>query len=91
VTVQPVGSVAAFIARYAAPPLSDPVAVEIVHGLDEEARLAIDAQALAASERRAWLRRERGRDWSVAQLAHVEQRAFVALRRELQRRGVWRP
>jgi hypothetical protein len=89
VSVQPVSSVAAFIARYVAGGAADPVAAEILGGLDGAARLAVDAQAVAASERRTWLRARSGEEWSAARLAHVEQRAFVELRRALQRRGLW--
>ena len=89
--MQPVGSVAAFIARYAARPISDPVAAEIVAALDGEARLAVDAQAQPAAERPAWLRVAGDHDWSDAMCDHIERRAFVALRRELQRRGLWLP
>jgi len=89
--VQPVGSVAAFIARYAARPIGDPVAAEIVAALDGEARLAVDAQAQPAAERPAWLRVAGDHDWSDAMCDHIERRAFVALRRELQRRGLWLP
>jgi hypothetical protein len=89
--VQPVGSVAAFIARYVTRPISDPLAAEIVQALDDEARLAVQAQALPAAERPAFRRASGGHDWSDAVCAHVERRAFVALRRELQRRGMWLP
>ena len=85
--MQAVSSVAAFIAEYAA---GDPDAAAIVDGLDDDARLAVAAQAQPAGQRRAWLHERTGRDWSAAWLAHVEQRAFVQIRRELQRRAIWR-
>ena len=88
--MQPVSSVAAFVARYMARPADDPVAAAIVETLDREARLAVEAQALPAPQRRTWLRQRSGRDWSPTWLAHVEARAFVQLRRELQRQGLWR-
>ena len=87
--MQPVGSVAAFVARYGAGAAADPVAAEILDTLDAEARVVIDAQAHPVAERRAWLRARSGTEWGEAQLAHVEQRAFVQLRRALQRRGLW--
>jgi len=31
-----------------------------------------------------------GREWTEAQFAHVEARAVVAIRRQLQARGLWR-
>ena len=83
-------SVAAFIAQHAHQPTTFPVVAEILSALDAEARLAIDAQAEPAGARRAWLQARSGEAWSEARLAHVEQRAFVQLRRELQRRGLWR-
>ena len=85
--MRPFSSVAAFVAAHAA---GEPEAAAIVDGLDEDARLAVAAQRQPAAERRAWLRQRTGRDWSAAWLAHVEQGAFVRIRRELQRRGMWR-
>ena len=82
-------SVAAFVARYVERPADDPVAAAIVATLDRDARLAVAAQALAPPQRRAWLRERSGNEWSEARLAHVEAHAFVQLRRELQRRGLW--
>ena len=87
--MRPVASVTAFIARYAQSPSADPVAAEILAGLDAEARLAIDGQAQPLGERQRWLEWQSGDAWSAARLAHVEQRAFVAIRRALQRRGLW--
>jgi hypothetical protein len=85
--VRPVSSVAAFIAEHA---VGDPTAASIVDSLDEDARLAVAAQRQPLAERRAWLRERTSKDWSAAWLAHVEQGAFVRIRRELQRRGMWR-
>jgi hypothetical protein len=89
--VQPVGSVAAFVARYGAGAAADPAAAEILDTLDAEARLVVDAQAQPLAERRAWLSARSGTAWAEARLSHVEERAFVQLRRELQRRGFWQP
>jgi hypothetical protein len=88
--VEPVSSVIAFVARYAERPTDDAVAAEILSALDADGRLVIAAQAVPRGERRAWLRQRSGRDWSEAWLLHVEQQAFVAVRRELQRRGLLR-
>jgi hypothetical protein len=89
--VQPVSSVVAFVARWAAGGTSnDPVAAEILAQLDDEARLVIAAQAVPIERRAQWLREQSGSEWSSERLAHVEQRAFVELRRALQRAGMWR-
>lgn len=79
---------AAFIAEHTA---NDPAAAAILAELDEETRLAVAAQARPQPLRCAWLRERTGSAWSPARLAHVEDRAFVALRRALQRRGMWQP
>ena len=81
-----VGSVAALIALSA---VGDPAAVAIVDALDEEARLVVAAQREPPPARLAWMRAHSGEEWSAARLAHVEQRAFVEIRRALQRRGLW--
>lgn len=88
--MQPVSSVAAFVARYIERPADDPVAADILAALDGEARLALQARSIAPSERAGWLRQHSDTEWSAAWLAHVDGRASVALRRELQRRGLWR-
>ena len=88
--MQPVSSVAAFVALYVERRADDPIAAAILEGLDAEARLAVGAAALPPDRRGAWLRERSGTEWSAAWLAHVEQRAYVALRRDLQRRGLWR-
>jgi hypothetical protein len=88
--VQPVSSVAAFVARYIEPPADDPTALEIIATLDGEARLALQARAVVPATRAAWLQQHSGSAWSAARLEHVDARASVALRRELQRRGLWR-
>lgn len=88
--MQPLSSVAAFVARYVGRPADDPVAAEILDALDPEARTAVEAQRHPAAERLAWLSARSGRAWTAAWLAHVERRAFVQLRRELQQRGCWR-
>lgn len=88
--MQPVSSVAAFVARYIEQPADDPIAAEIIATLDSEARLALQARSVAPATRAAWLQQHGGREWSAAWLEHVDARASVALRRELQRRGLWR-
>ena len=87
--MRPVASVVAFVARLSHEATADPAAAEILSALDPEARMAIDAQAQPMVARRAWLEARSGEPWSEARLAHVEQRAFIQLRRELQRRGLW--
>jgi hypothetical protein len=90
VSVQPVSSVAAFVARYVAGgPTEQRAAATVLVALDADARLVVEAQRLPVSRRQAWLREQTGRAWGAAWLAHAEQRAFVELRRELQRRGLW--
>ncbi len=89
--MQPVSSVTAFVARHALRPTDDPVAEDILSSLDREQRLVIEAQAVEPAERRAWLRPRSGHEWSETWLRHVEDGAFIAVRRELQRRGLWRP
>ena len=81
-------SVAALIAQSG---VGDQTATDIIDVLDDEARLVVTAQRLPQAERLAWLRAETDAEWSDARLAHVEQRAFVQLRRQLQRRGLWQP
>ncbi len=89
--MEPVSSVTAFVLRHATRPTEDPVALEILSSLDPEARLVVEAQAVPPAERRAWLRARTGnREWSEAWLRHVEDGAFVTLRRELQGRGLLR-
>ena len=88
--MQPVSSVAAFVARWLAGDLAgDRDAAAIVDELDAEARLIVEAQAVEAAARAAWLRERTGSEWSAARITHVEQRAFVELRRALQRRNLW--
>jgi hypothetical protein len=89
--VEPVSSVTAFVARWAADDGSgDAVAAQILRRLDDEGRLVIAARAVPADARAGWLRERSGSAWSAARLAHAEQRVFVQLRRELQARGLWR-
>ena len=82
----PVSSVAVFVARYGDG--ADPVAAEVLASLDGEERAVIGMRALPAAARGPLLRPG---GWSDAYLSHVEQRAFVHVRRELQRRGLWQP
>jgi hypothetical protein len=65
-------------------------AAEIFARLDPEERLALRAWRVAPGERIEWLRRNGGHGWTEARLEHVEARASLRLRRELQRRGLWR-
>jgi hypothetical protein len=81
-------SVAALIAQAG---VGDQRATDIIDLLDDEARLVVAAQRVPRAERLAWLRAETDAEWSEARLAHVEQRAFVQLRRQVQRRGLWQP
>jgi hypothetical protein len=85
--VTAVSSVAAFLAR--ARPGVDAGAAQLLAALDldDEARAVLAAQAEPADQRRGWLERHTGHAWSAARLAHVEARAFVAIRRQLQERG----
>lgn len=86
----PVSSVAAFLAAARGPGPSAREAAEILGGLDGDARAVADAQAVAAAHRLAWMEARTGRPWSAAELARAEARAFVAIRRALQARGLWR-
>jgi hypothetical protein len=69
----------------------DPAAAAVVAGLDAEVRWVVAAQAQPAASRRDWLRQHTGQEWSESRLAHLEQLAFIRIRRELQRRGAWQP
>ena len=89
--MQPASSVVAFIARWAADGTSnDPLAARILGQLDAEARLVVAAEGIPVERRAEWLRAHSGTEWSNERLAHVEQRAFVELRRALQHAGMWR-
>ncbi|HSP95919.1 MAG TPA: hypothetical protein VL049_01565 [Candidatus Dormibacteraeota bacterium] len=57
--------------------------------LDGQARAAAEAQAIPVQDRLAWMAERTGREWTGAQLAHVEARTLVAIRRQLQARGLW--
>jgi hypothetical protein len=87
--VTSVSSVTAFLARALTD--ADPQAAALLTALDldAEARAAVDAQAVPAVERRQWMAERTGREWTQAQFAHVEARTFVAIRRQLQARGLW--
>lgn len=84
-------SVTAFVA--AAQTGSDPRAqallVAITSELADDERLVVDAQQEPSGRRVQWLETRTGRRWTPAQLAHVEGLAFVAIRRELQRQGLF--
>ena len=84
--MEPVTSVAAFIARYGDG--SDSRAAEILASLGAEERRVIGLHAAPPAARPGCLARL---GWSEAYLRHVEQRAFVDVRRALQRRGLLRP
>lgn len=89
--MQPVSSVAAFIARYVAGgATAQRAAATILVALDAEARMVVEAQRLSVGQRLAWLGEQSGHEWTGAGLAHAERRAFVEVRRELQKRGLWR-
>lgn len=85
----PVSSVTAFLARALTD--ADPQATALLNALDldDQARAAVEAQAVPAAERRQRLEARTARPWTDAQLAHVEARAFTAIRRQLQARGFY--
>jgi hypothetical protein len=87
--VTPVSSVTAFLAR--ARSGADREAADLLAALDldDDARAAVDAQRVSAAARRQWLEARTGRVWTAAQLAHVESRALVAIRRQLQAKGLY--
>lgn len=86
-----VTSVAAFLARvHAGEPQARLVYAAMLNDLDPEARAAAEAQQVPVAQRREWMETKTGRAWTAAQLAHVEQRTFVSIRRLLQAAGAWR-
>jgi len=87
--MDPVTSVAAFVALHP-DGVAEGDAGEIFDRLDPEERLALRSWAVGPSERLDWLQRNSDRPWTQAQLEHLEARAAVHVRRELQRRGWWR-
>ena len=87
--MEPVSSVTAFLARYAAAPAADADAASVLAVLDDEELLVLRARDLLATERLAWLEERTGEAWGAARFEHTEQRLAVRLRRELQRRGLW--
>jgi hypothetical protein len=86
--VERVSSVTAFIARYGERPSDDPMAAAIIAELDADARAVVDVQRLPVEARPTQLAARTGRSWTAASIAHAERRAFTALRRALQRRGL---
>ncbi len=84
-------SVTAFLAR-AVGPAAEPDWQRVLGAidLDDEARTVAALQALPARERLAAVSERTGERWTPAQLAHAEARTFVAIRRALQQRGLWR-
>lgn len=87
--MEPVTSVAAFVLLHQGGDETK-AAAEIFDRLDPEERLALRSWRVEPSDRLAWLRRSSDHEWTQAQLEHVEARAAVRLRRELQARGLWR-
>lgn len=86
-----VSSVAAFLARvHVGEPQARLVYAAMANDLDADARAAAEAQQVPVAQRREWMEAKTGRAWTTAQLAHVEQRTFVAIRRLLQAAGAWR-
>jgi hypothetical protein len=87
--MESVTSVAVFVLLHQGSDETSEVA-EIFDRLDPEERLALRAWRVAASDRLEWLRAHSDHEWTQATLEHVEARASLRLRRELQRRGLWR-
>lgn len=86
--MEPVTSVAAFVSLHGGGESNE--AAEIFDRLDPEERLALQAWRVDPGNRLEWLRRNSDTEWTPAKLDHVEARAALQLRRELQRRGLWR-
>lgn len=86
--MEPVTSVAAFVLLYGSG--SEGEGSEILAGLEPEERLVLRAWQVDPAERLEWLRRNGVSDWTRAKLEHVEASAFLRLRRDLQRRNLWR-
>lgn len=86
--MEPVTSVAAFVSLHRGGESDE--AVEIFDQLDPEERLVLRAWCVEPGGRVEWLRRNGDQQWTTAKLEHVGARASVRLRRELQRRGLWR-
>jgi len=87
--VTPVSSVTAFLAR--AQSGGDREAADLLAALDldDEARAAVEAQSVSPAARLQRMEARTGRTWTDAQLAHVESRAMVAIRRQLQAKGLY--
>ena len=85
----PVSSVTAFLAR--AQSGADREAADLLAALDldDEARAAVEAQSVSPPARLQRMEARTGRTWTDAQLAHVESRAMVAIRRLLQAKGLY--
>ena len=85
----PVSSVTAFLAR--AQSGADREAADLLAALDldDEARAAVEAQSVSPAARLQRMEARTGRTWTDAQLAHVESRAMVAIRRQLQAKGLY--
>jgi hypothetical protein len=86
--MEPVTSVAAFVSLYRGGETNE--TAEIFDRLDPEERLVLRAWCVDPGDRLGWLRRNSDQEWTPARLEHIEARAFLRLRRELQRRGFWR-
>jgi hypothetical protein len=85
--VTPVSSVIAFLAR--AERDADAAALLASLELDDEARVIARAQSVPTAQRLAWMATHTARRWSAADLAHAEARTFVAIRRQLQAKGLF--
>jgi len=87
--VTPVSSVTAFLAR--AQSGADREAADLLAALDldDEARAAVEARSVSPAARLQRMEARTGRTWTDAQLAHVESRAMVAIRRHLQAKGLY--
>jgi hypothetical protein len=78
--MEPVSSVTAFLALYGEDGAGDAQAAEVLAALDEEERRALSVPGA----------RSRVTDAGAARRQHARRRAEIRLRRELQRRGLWR-
>ena len=85
----PVSSVTAFLARARRGADREAADLLAAFDLDDDARAAIEAQSGSPAERLQRMEARTGRTWTAAQLAHVESRAMVAIRRQLQAKGLY--
>jgi len=92
--VQPISSVEAFLALYLENPEQDPAAAEILSQLDAGERAVLKARPLSDASNLLIASAAVSASWphiSEKAIAHVEERALVRLRRELQKRKLLRP